>query len=90
MPSLRTFDAAHDVVAAGPLDTVEDAIMRTILLAVHVARDEATKIAAAFAADLRAEGLDVRILDTEVDQLRAAGLEATDVVARRARRSRRM
>lgn len=55
--------------------------MRTILIAVHVLREEATKIAAAFAADLRAEGLDVRILANEVEPLRAAGLEATDVVA---------
>ncbi len=37
--------------------------MRTILLAVHAARDEATKIAATFAADLRAEGMDVCVLD---------------------------
>ena len=55
--------------------------MRTILLTVHVARDAATKIAAAFAADLRAEGIDVCVLDTEVDQLRAAGLEPSKVVA---------
>ncbi|MCW2800413.1 MAG: kinase [Aeromicrobium sp.] len=48
---------------------------RRVLLVVHVARDDATKLAAAFAADLRSEGLEVCVLDTEVDQLRAVGLD---------------
>ncbi|MET0952784.1 MAG: NAD kinase [Aeromicrobium sp.] len=54
--------------------------MRTILLAVHIARDEATKVAAAFAADLAAHGIGVRVLDTEADALRAAGIDDLDVV----------
>ncbi|MBC7631252.1 NAD kinase [Aeromicrobium sp.] len=54
--------------------------MRTVLLAVHVDRDEATKAAAAFAADLRAGGLDVCVLDTEEEALRAAGLDNAGVV----------
>lgn len=54
--------------------------MRSVLVVVHVARDEATKIAAAFAADLRAEGLEVCVLDTEDARLRAAGLEHAHVV----------
>ena len=48
---------------------------RKVLLVVHVARDEATKLATAFAADLRAEGLEVCVLDSEEAQLRAAGLD---------------
>lgn len=54
--------------------------MRSVLLVVHVVRDEATKIAAAFAADLRAEGLEVCVLDTEDAELRAAGLDDAHVV----------
>ncbi|MET1062155.1 MAG: NAD kinase [Aeromicrobium sp.] len=54
--------------------------MRTILLAVHIARDEATKVAAAFAADLAAHGIGVRVLDTEADALRAAGIDDLSVV----------
>lgn len=48
---------------------------RRVMLVVHVARDEATKLASAFAADLRSEGLEVCVLDTEEEQLRAAGLD---------------
>ncbi|MCW2769621.1 MAG: kinase [Aeromicrobium sp.] len=55
--------------------------MRTILLAVHVARDEATKVAAAFAADLAAHDIGVCVLDTEADALRAAGIDDPGVVA---------
>jgi NAD+ kinase len=54
--------------------------MRRVLLAVHEGRDEATKIAASFAADLRTEGIDVAVLDTEADALRAAGVEDALVV----------
>lgn len=54
---------------------------RRVLLIVHVAREEASKVAAAFAADLRAEGVDVCVLDAEVETLRGAGLENAGVVA---------
>ena len=53
---------------------------RRVLLIVHVAREEASKVAAAFAADLRAEGVDVCVLDAEVETLRAAGLDNAGVV----------
>jgi NAD+ kinase len=55
-------------------------VVRRVLLVVHVARDEATKLAAAFAADLRAEGLDVCVLDTEDAQLRSVGLDHAHTV----------
>jgi NAD+ kinase len=55
--------------------------MRTVLLAVHVARDEATKVAAAFAADLRAHGIGVCVLDSEADALRAAGIDDPGIVS---------
>jgi NAD+ kinase len=54
---------------------------RRVLLIVHVAREEASKVATAFAADLRAEGVDVCVLDAEAETLRAAGLENAGVVA---------
>lgn len=54
--------------------------MRKILLAVHDGREEATKVAAAFAADLRAEGVEVCVPDTEIDALRAAGVETAHIV----------
>lgn len=54
--------------------------MRSVLLLVHIARAEATKVAAAFAADLRAEGLEVCVLETEADALRAAGLDNPGLV----------
>ena len=54
---------------------------RRVLLIVHVAREEARKVATAFAADLRAEGVDVCVLDTELETLRGAGLENPGVVA---------
>ncbi|MDX6231996.1 MAG: kinase [Nocardioidaceae bacterium] len=53
---------------------------RRVLLIVHVAREEASKVATAFAADLRAEGVDVCVLDAEAETLRAAGLENAGVV----------
>jgi NAD+ kinase len=54
--------------------------MRRILLAVHEGREEATKIASSFAADLRTQGIEVAVLDSEVDALRAAGLDDAYVV----------
>jgi NAD+ kinase len=59
---------------------MNDAAVRRVLLVVHVARDEATKLAAAFAADLRSEGLQVCVLETEDAQLRAAGLDGGNSV----------
>lgn len=54
--------------------------MRTVLLAVHTAREEASKIAVAFSADLRANGIGVRVLDVDAAALRAAGIEDAEVV----------
>jgi NAD+ kinase len=54
---------------------VKPASGRKVLLVVHVARDDATKLAAAFADDLRSEGLEVCVLDTEAAQLRDVGLD---------------
>ncbi len=54
--------------------------MRTVLLAVHSAREEAAKVAAAFAADLRAEGIAVRVVDAEADALLAAGIDDAEIV----------
>ncbi|KQV76634.1 NAD kinase [Aeromicrobium sp. Root344] len=53
---------------------------RRVLLIVHVAREEASKVATAFAADLRAEGVDVCVLDAELETLQAAGLDNPGVV----------
>jgi NAD+ kinase len=55
-------------------------VKRRVLLIVHVAREEASKVATAFAADLRAEGVDVCVLDAELETLRGAGLENPGVV----------
>lgn len=54
--------------------------MRSVLLAVHEGRAQATKVAATFAADLRTAGLEVVVLDSEVDALRQAGVEPANVV----------
>lgn len=54
--------------------------MRTVLLIVHVAREEAIKLAASFAADVRAEGLDVCVIEPEAEALRAVGLDNARVV----------
>lgn len=54
--------------------------MRTVLLAVHAAREEAAKVAAAFAAEMRAAGIGVCVLDNEADALRSAGVEDAQVV----------
>ncbi|MFL6090505.1 MAG: NAD kinase [Aeromicrobium sp.] len=53
---------------------------RTVLLVVHVERDEATKIAATFANDLIAAGVSVRVFDADAALLRDAGLAATSEV----------
>jgi NAD+ kinase len=47
---------------------------RTVLVIVHVEREEATKVAATFANDLLAEGVAIRIFDADAGPLRAAGL----------------
>jgi len=53
---------------------------RTILLIVHIERDEATKVAATFANDLLAEGVSVRIFDVDAGPLRDAGLSSGPAV----------
>ncbi|MBC9224693.1 NAD kinase [Aeromicrobium sp. 636] len=53
--------------------------MRSVLLAVHVLRDGAPKLAADFARSLQAAGIEVRALTDEVAYLEAAG--AVDLVA---------
>lgn len=52
--------------------------MRSVLLAVHVAREGAPLIAAGFTKSLQDAGIEVRALDTDIDELIAAG--ATDLV----------
>jgi NAD+ kinase len=47
---------------------------RTILLIVHVEREEATKVAATFANDLLAQGVSIRVFDSDASPLRDAGL----------------
>lgn len=54
--------------------------MRKILLAVNDTREEATKVAADFAADLLAEGIEVCVADTEIEALQAAGVEGAHTV----------
>ena len=53
---------------------------RTVLIIVHVEREEATKVAATFANDLRAEAVSVRIFDTDAEPLRSAGLDTSSGV----------
>ena len=55
--------------------------MRTVLIIIHAAREEAAKVAAAFATDVRSAGVDVRVLDSDADALAQAGLEGAEVVA---------
>jgi NAD+ kinase len=55
--------------------------MRTVLIIIHAAREEAAKVAAAFAADVRSAGMAVRVLDSDADALARAGLEDVEVVA---------
>ncbi|KAA1372523.1 NAD kinase [Aeromicrobium fastidiosum] len=54
--------------------------MRRVLIAVHEGREEAVKVAAAFAADLRAEGIHVRVLEPEAEALLAAGVDDAEIV----------
>lgn len=53
---------------------------RTVLVVVHSGRSEAATVAKAFAADLRAAAIQVRVLDADAAQLAAAGMELDDVV----------
>ncbi len=53
---------------------------RRVLLTVHAAREEATTVAKVLAADLRAAGISVCVPDTDVDQLRAAGVGEVEVI----------
>ena len=53
---------------------------RTILLIVHSGREEATKVAADFAADIRESGIVIRILEADREALVAAGLTDAEVV----------
>jgi NAD+ kinase len=48
---------------------------RTVLLVVHVERDEATRVAVDFAHDLIAQGVSVRLLDGDAGPLQEAGLD---------------
>lgn len=52
----------------------------TVLVVVHSGRSEAATVAKAFAADLRAAAIQVRVLDADAAQLAAAGMELDDVV----------
>ena len=54
--------------------------MRTVLLIVHTEREEAPKVAATFGTDLRAAGIAVRVLDTDAEALRTAGLTDVETV----------
>lgn len=53
---------------------------RTVLLVVHVERDEATQVAVNFAHDLLAQGITVRILDVDAGPLKEAGLESGELI----------
>jgi len=53
---------------------------RTVLLVVHVERDEATRVAVDFAHDLMSQGVSVRLLDGDAGPLKEAGLDVGDVV----------
>ena len=53
---------------------------RTVLLIAHVERDEATKVAATFGNDLRAEGVSVRVYEADLEPLRGAGLDISSGV----------
>lgn len=54
---------------------------RTILVIVHSGREEATKVAAAFAADIAKFGIGIRILEADRAALVAAGLTDAEVVS---------
>lgn len=53
---------------------------RTVLLIAHVEREEATKVAATFGTDLRAEGVSLRIFAEDAEPLRRAGLDTSSGV----------
>ncbi len=53
---------------------------RTILMIVHSGREEATKVAAAFASDIQDSGIAIRILESDEEALVAAGLTSAEVV----------
>jgi len=57
--------------------------MRTVLLTVHSARADATKVAIRITEDLRAHDIGVRVLDTDAEQLADAGLTGVTVVEAR-------
>jgi NAD+ kinase len=50
-------------------------------MTVHTARDEAIKVASAFAEDLLSAGLRIAVLDVEADALAAAGVTEVEVLA---------
>lgn len=54
---------------------------RSVLLVVHSRREVAAKVAAAFAAEVRAAGIEPRILSSDVDDFAKAGLTDATVVA---------
>lgn len=54
---------------------------RTILLIVHSGREEATRVAADFAADIHKSGINIRILEADRSALEAAGLTDAEVVS---------
>ena len=54
---------------------------RTILLIVHSGRQEATRVAADFAADIHKSGINIRILEADRAALVAAGLTDAEVVS---------
>lgn len=54
---------------------------RTILIIVHSGREEASKVAADFAADIREFGIAIRILEADQEALSAAGLTGAEVVS---------
>ena len=54
---------------------------RTILLIVHSRREEATKVASAFASDIQQSGIAVRILEADREAMVAAGLTDAQTVS---------
>src|SRR4051794_36917392 len=79
--------AARPGRSGGRRRSTEDGIMtdrpesvRTVLLIAHVEREEATKVAATFGNDLRAEGVSVRVFDADAELLEGAGLDTSSGV----------
>lgn len=54
---------------------------RAILLIVHSGREEATKVAAAFAADIQQSDIEIRILESDREALLDAGLTGAEIVS---------